>query len=88
MTELFGDQILTSIDEAIGHTDHARDILLAFLSKPTSLQDAVPAIGSALQQIVKARASLAEAERIRYENSRCSRASRSREAAKRNGHMK
>lgn len=84
MTELYGDQMLTNIDEAIGHTDRARDVLLAFLSNPTSLQDAVPVIGTALQQIVRARASLAEAERIRYENSPRRRAAVRRESRKRN----
>lgn len=82
----YGDAMQTCIDDAAGHVDRSRTIMLAFLANPTSLLDAVSVIGASLQQLERARGALAAAERIRYEVSPRRRAALRREAS-RNGHQ-
>lgn len=79
----FGDRMASAIDEAAGHTDRAQNALIAFLMRPTSMTDAIAAIGAALQQLTQARAQLAEAERIRFEASPRRQSALRREAERR-----
>lgn len=85
MTELFGDHMTEAIDDAAGHVNRAQDMLIAFLSNPSSLLAAISVMGAVLQQLAQARAALAAAERIRLEASPRRRAALQREAARRNG---
>lgn len=79
----FGDRMQTAIDDAAGHVDRAQGALLGFLTRPTSITDAVAAIGTALQQLAQARAALTEAERIRFEASPRRQSALRREAERR-----